>query len=167
MAGQYSPTLGSMMQMLAPMIRAQTGVDIRTLANPLMPSSNMRRFNAMDALMMNDYTTPFRHGIYGPSRGNMAGDILNQGYYQLLQDSRQAEAALGRSLQAAGAGYSFATSTGLNRQTIAQAMGRGRAPADVFASFSTFSQMDGPMNMGERGLMLEQMVGSGMMNGFS
>ena len=66
MAGQYSPTLGSMMQMLAPMIRAQTGVDIRTLANPLMPSSNMRRFNAMDALMMNDYTTPFRHGIYGP-----------------------------------------------------------------------------------------------------
>ena len=36
----------------------------------------------------------------------------------------------------------------------------------MFLSFSTFSQMDGPMNMGERGLMLEQMVGSGMMEWF-
>lgn len=165
LAGQYSPALAQVLQAIAPHIQARTGLNVRALGNPFMPDSNMRQFSAMDALTMQGYTSGFHGNLTGISRGSILADTLGQGYLQIVQQSRQAEAAFYRSLYQAGAGYSYATSAGMKPRTIADAMGMAGAPADVASLFNTYAKMQGPMNIGERGQMLEQMASAGLASG--
>jgi hypothetical protein len=167
LAGQYSPALAQVLQVLAPHIQARTGLNVRALGNPFMPDSNMRQFSAMDALTMQGYTSGFHGNLTGISRGSILADTLGQGYLQIVQQSRQAEAAFYRSLYQAGAGYSYATSAGMKPRTIADAMGMAGAPADVASLFNTYAKMQGPMNIGERGQMLGQMASAGLASGMS
>ena len=167
LAGQYSPALAQVLQAIAPHIQARTGLNVRALGNPFMPDSNMRQFSAMDALAMQGYTSGFHGNLTGISRGSILADTLGQGYLQIVQQSRQAEAAFSRSLYQAGAGYSYATSAGMKPRTIADAMGMAGAPADVASLFNTYAKMQGPMNIGERGQMLEQMASAGLASGMS
>ena len=167
LAGQYSPALAQVLQAIAPGIQARTGLNVRALGNPFMPDSNMRQFSAMDALAMQGYTSGFHGNLTGISRGSLLADTLGQGYLQIVQQSRQAEAAFSRSLYQAGAGYSYATSAGMNPRTIAHAMGMSGAPDDVASLFNTYAKMQGPMNIGERGQMLGQMASAGLASGMS
>lgn len=162
-----SPVAAQLAALADPYIMQHTGFSVQRLMNPMGLRTDEHRFSLADTMMMQPLRESFRAHLYGASTGSMVGNILNQGYMSLVEGTQTAELSFINSMRYAGAVQSFSKSRGLNLTTMSGSLGNRASTNDVTAAYMGLTKGSGPLNMGERAQIIEQMVGLGSVTGLS